>query len=284
VTTLDRDGVRLFYVDQGEGELALLFVHGWSGDHHHFEPQATHIARDHRAISVDLRGHGASDSPDQVYTIEGFADDLAWMCGRLGADRVVVVGHSMGGSVGLAMAAARPELVSALVLVDSPLVWPDETRSVLREAAEAMSGPDGAVVRRTIIDAFFIPSDDQRRRSSLTDQMLRTPGSVAASSFLSIATWDQDSATALVRAPVLALLSGTMPLTIADHFPAGVVEDLTVGQTVGAGHFIQLEVPDQVNAMIGRYLLLLEAGRDRSPSPSAISEPPGADIVRQLFS
>ncbi|MDT4915302.1 MAG: hypothetical protein QOH89_2 [Pseudonocardiales bacterium] len=282
MTILDRDGVHLFYEEQGDAEPTLLFVHGWSGDHHHFGPQAARFAANHRVISVDLRGHGASDVPDQAYTVEGFADDLSWLCGHLGTDRVVVVGHSMGGSVALALAANHQELVSAVVLVDSPLVWPDDTRSALRQGAEAMSGPDGAAVRRTIIDAFFIPTDNAERRIALTEQMLQTPDQVAASAFLSVATWDQHGAAARVKAPVLALLSGTMPLTVADNFPSGVVDELAIGQTVGAGHFIQLEVPDQVNSMLERFLQLLRGGPAKAPSPVPSPSAPGADIIRRL--
>jgi pimeloyl-ACP methyl ester carboxylesterase len=96
---LSRDGVRLGYEEQGSGSPPMLLVHGWSCDHTHFAPQAEHFSKRHRVILVDLRGHGASDTPDQEYTMAGFADDLAFLCEQIGVDRPVVVGHSMGGVI-----------------------------------------------------------------------------------------------------------------------------------------------------------------------------------------
>ena len=69
---------------------------------------------------MDLRGHGESDKPSQTYTMDGLADDLAWLLGELGVARPVVVGHSMGGVVALVLAARYPELPAAIVMVDMP--------------------------------------------------------------------------------------------------------------------------------------------------------------------
>ncbi len=74
---LQRDGVSLVYQEQGSGDPPIVFVHGWMCDHTHFAPQFEHFGRKHRVAAVDLRGHGRSDTPEQDYTIDGFADDLA---------------------------------------------------------------------------------------------------------------------------------------------------------------------------------------------------------------
>jgi len=66
-------------------------------------------------ISVYLRGHGDSDKPQTPYTVCGFADDVAWLCGELGVAKPIVIGHSMGGMTALEIAARYPELPSAIV-------------------------------------------------------------------------------------------------------------------------------------------------------------------------
>ena len=81
---LNRDGVGLAYEEAGRGEPPILLVHGWTCDHTYFAPQFEHFGRAHRTIAVDLRGHGESDTPEQDYTVAGFADDLAWLCEQLG--------------------------------------------------------------------------------------------------------------------------------------------------------------------------------------------------------
>jgi pimeloyl-ACP methyl ester carboxylesterase len=108
---LVRDGVNLYYTDQGAGDPPLLFVHGWCCNSSHFQPQVDFFSRDHRCIAVDLRGHGESDKPEQDYTMAVFADDLAWLCAQLGVQRPVVIGHSMGGVVALALAQRHPNIL-----------------------------------------------------------------------------------------------------------------------------------------------------------------------------
>ena len=98
--SLRRDGVTLFCEQAPGDEPPILLVHGWCCDHTYFVPQFEHFAsRGHRVVAVDLRGHGRSDKPQQGYTMQLFADDLAWICQRIGVEKPVVVGHSMGGIV-----------------------------------------------------------------------------------------------------------------------------------------------------------------------------------------
>jgi pimeloyl-ACP methyl ester carboxylesterase len=95
MSSLERDGVALFYEEAGEGEAPVLLVHGWCCDHAYFAPQFEHfVRRGHRVVAVDLRGHGRSDKPHQHYVMQLFADDLAWTCERLDLARPVVVGHA----------------------------------------------------------------------------------------------------------------------------------------------------------------------------------------------
>jgi pimeloyl-ACP methyl ester carboxylesterase len=77
------DGTVLWQDDAGHGEPALVFIHGFGCDHTTFEAQVRHFAPRRRVVSVDLRGHGRSDAPDRQYTINGFADDVAWLCRSL---------------------------------------------------------------------------------------------------------------------------------------------------------------------------------------------------------
>ena len=79
---LARDGVQLSFDIAGAGPPEFLFVHGLGGDRTHFAPQMEYFARQGRVLNAELRGHGESDKPHQAYSIEGFADDLFWLCTR----------------------------------------------------------------------------------------------------------------------------------------------------------------------------------------------------------
>jgi pimeloyl-ACP methyl ester carboxylesterase len=77
------------------------------------------LARSHRVIAVDLLGHDGSEKPSSGYSIENQADLVAGALGRLGVRDAVVVGHSLGGGVAVALAEQSPELVNRVVIIDT---------------------------------------------------------------------------------------------------------------------------------------------------------------------
>ncbi len=253
---LDRDGVKLYYEEAGNGDDTMLFVHGWCCDHTHFAPQFEHFAGRYRVVAVDLRGHGQSDKPDETYSIHGFADDIAWMCGQLGVDHAIVVGHSMGGLTTLILSAEHPELVRAAVFVDAPLLLPADALTQRRPILDTFWGDDyvnAAVAYAN--DRFFIDTDDPHRRAHVLEAVAAMPQCVLASAWQSILETDSvPAATALGERGTPALYIGSArPLADLTQLRQ-LVPQAIIAQTAGAGHFCQLEVPDQVNAMIERFL------------------------------
>ena len=82
------------------------------------------LERDHRVVTVDLLGHGGSEKPGSGYTPENQAEVVAEALERLGVSDATVVGHSLGGSVGVALSEQSPQLVDRLTIIDMP---PDNT-------------------------------------------------------------------------------------------------------------------------------------------------------------
>jgi len=169
---LVRDGVNLYYTDQGTGDPPLLFVHGWCCNSSHFQPQVDFFSRDHRCIAVDLRGHGESDKPEQDYTMAVFADDLAWLCEQLGVLKPVVIGHSMGGVVALALAQRHPDIPAALVLVDSPVLVPGALKLQIEQVIAGLKTPAFREVARGLVEnAMFLPTSDPALKERIVGGM-----------------------------------------------------------------------------------------------------------------
>ncbi|HAF10749.1 MAG TPA: alpha/beta hydrolase, partial [Chloroflexi bacterium] len=82
----ERNGKKLAYLDEGSGDPAFVFVHGWTCNRSYFSLQHDHFKAGHRVVSVDLRGHGQSDQPQSGYAIRDQAEDIAWLIGELGLD------------------------------------------------------------------------------------------------------------------------------------------------------------------------------------------------------
>jgi hypothetical protein len=240
---LKRDGVRLAYVEAGRPEALqsppLLLVNGWTGDHGIFTPQITHFSQNRRVVAIDLRGHGASDAPEQEYTMEGFVDDIAWQCARLGLQKPVV-------------------------MIDSIVMPPPAMRDSpdLQRLLDGLAGPNYRAVLRANAWEIGCDFDDPARRKLIYDTYVlppcdKIPQHAALSTMKNYATnFDPTPAAEACRIP-MAYISADVPLVnmardldrLREFCP-----QLVFAQTMLAGHFNTIEVADQVNAMLDRFL------------------------------
>lgn len=249
-------GVRLHYDDAGRGDPAFVFVHGWCCDHTFFQPQFDYFQAAHQVVSVDLRGSGLSDRPDRGYDIPTLTDDVAGLCRELGLRRPIVVGHSLGGMIGVELAARHPSVPGAIVAIDpGPLAMLPQSQAVFEALVAALHGPDAEAARRAFVDDMFLATDDATRKHWIVETMCAAPLHVAIAALRGIIEWNGVGAMQLCTAPLLVLLSS--PKAGGSNEPARLLAlnpNIQFGVTVGAGHFHQLEVPDQVNAMIERFV------------------------------
>jgi pimeloyl-ACP methyl ester carboxylesterase len=114
-------GLTLSALEWGEpGRPPLCFLHGGSAHAHWFDGVIPPFADRYHVLSLDQRGHGASDwPPEPAYATEDFAGDLVGVMEAMGWPRMTVIGHSMGGHNAMGFAAWYPERVERLVVVDS---------------------------------------------------------------------------------------------------------------------------------------------------------------------
>ena len=118
------------------------FLHGFACNRTFLAPQMEHFAAGRRVVSVDFLGHGDSDKPEREYRIPGFAAEVARLLEHLKLSGVVVVGHSMGGSVALELAAGWPELVRSAVSIDSTIISSVERKAkALPAMLRSLEGP-----------------------------------------------------------------------------------------------------------------------------------------------
>jgi len=252
------DGTRIVYRTGGCGGPALVFVHGWCSNRTHWDAQLGHFATSRRVGAVDRRGHGRSDVTTDGYTPARHARDLAEVVRRERLDEVVLVAHAGGGPTALAYADRHPDTVIALVLVDTfisgrtPLGRPHSAgRSPLGQLVDQLTGPDGAERFAATYRRFFSSAAGPEAEAAVRDAMA-VPLRVARADLASLAA-DSEGPARRLRCPVLWL-------TVA---PADIARLITVfrvvhfGVVVGSGHFPHLEVPDQVNAMIERFLTVV---------------------------
>lgn len=120
---LDVDGVDLAYVDvrpdRDEAELPMLLVHGLGATLDHWALALPRFSARRRTVALDLPGFGRSAKPDRLYSPAEFVAAIDGFVSRLGIERFVLVGHSMGGAISAEYVLEHAAKVDSLVLVDA---------------------------------------------------------------------------------------------------------------------------------------------------------------------
>jgi pimeloyl-ACP methyl ester carboxylesterase len=139
-------GGKVWYATYGSGDPVLL-LHGGLMTVADFGPVLAKLAETHEVIAVEHQGHGHTGPLDRPMSFDAMAEDVATVTRALGYDAVDVVGYSMGGTIGLRLALAHPELVDRLVIASAPFAfsgWHDYNQQGMRMlnagAAEGMKG------------------------------------------------------------------------------------------------------------------------------------------------
>jgi len=144
-------GVIHYREDGDRGGLPVVFANSLGSDLRVWDAMAAALPKRLRLIRYDKRGHGLSDCPPGPWTIEALADDLAALLDHLEVDRALVVGLSIGGLIAQSLAARRPELVRAMVLMDSAakvgdeILWNQRIEQVRAQGLESLA--DGLMQR-----------------------------------------------------------------------------------------------------------------------------------------
>ncbi|WP_405163263.1 alpha/beta hydrolase [Nocardia sp. NBC_01499] len=149
------NGVRLAYQIAGEGT-PLLLLAGQANNHHWWDGIREDFQGRYRTITLDWRGTGDSDKPDEPYSTVGFADDVVAVLDDLGIERAAVYGTSMGGRVAQWLAARHPDRVHALVL---GCASPGGKHSLERgpDIRKSLINPDPDAARQALLELMYTP-------------------------------------------------------------------------------------------------------------------------------
>jgi len=282
---------RLHYFDAGTGDPAFVLVHGMGGRWQHWLETIPTLAEHGRVLALDLPGFGQSEEPAERVSLDGFADAAAELIRDLGVERVVLVGHSMGGPIAVRFASRHPDLAEAIVTVGGAVFQfsallglhdvmrfigerPRESAAIAAEIATA-GLPAPAAVRRLIafspllrraflapyvFDPAALPSDS----AALIVDGAGAPGVLPTAR--AIGRSDPREGTEAVSCPILSIAADhdrITPLGDTEAFQREVPRARTV-VLEGCGHMAMLERPQAFNTQL---LAFVEALPASSPTP-----------------
>ncbi len=201
---------------------------------------------------------GRSSTPGTGHTAEQHAADIAEVARAAGVKRAIAIGHAGGGPSTLELTRGHPELVEAAVLIDTGL-YPQPSLdaggsgfgAILVPMIATLSGPGGKTQFERMYRGFFAPQCDPDISRAAMQDALRTALDVAIAELRGIGVSTEDMARGIEQ-PVLWLTAAR-----ADQdYVSQQFKNVRFGQVVGSGHFPQLEVPEQTNAMIDTFIRL----------------------------
>jgi pimeloyl-ACP methyl ester carboxylesterase len=269
---IDIDGVRLHYVDKGSGPV-LLLIHGLAGQMLNFTHSLVgRLAREYRVIVLDRPGSGYSlRRDDTLAPLAAQARIIGRFCQALGLERPVVVGHSLGGAIALALALDHPDRVGALALIAPVTHQPESVPPpfdglaigsplIRRLVAWTVATPLAIANRERALATLFgpqpVPDDFATRGGGLLS--LRPRAFIGASADVTAA--EQDLAGLIARykdlTTPIGILYGTGdrildPALHAQGFVTK-VPDTDLELIEGAGHMLLISSADQTAAFVGR--------------------------------
>ncbi len=238
------DGLNIHYTVRGTGQ-TIIFVHGWTCDDRSWSRQVPAFQKHYRVVTLDLPGHGQSGQPT-AFSIPLFARAVEAVRAEVGAERVVLVGHSMGAGVSRMYALMYPQHLAGLVAADGTL----DIRPFAELAKRAT--PMTHTRRVAAIEGMFVPQTSEPLRNEIRAMMLRPSQetSMGANAAMLDPAIQSDQ---VVNVPALTIwASSRNPAGLErtrELFPDW--EGVTIPNT---GHFLMMEQPRKFNALLAAFL------------------------------
>jgi pimeloyl-ACP methyl ester carboxylesterase len=243
--TVSADGVPIRYRVEGSGEPPLVFVHCWCCDGGYWKDQVRHFSKRYTVVTVDLAGHGESGMGRETWTVQAFGEDVAAVVEALGLERVILIGHSMGGPVNLEAARRMPGRVLGIIGVDT---YQRLGQKAPEEMAQNFVKPFEADFRAMTTDfvkKMFPPGADSSLVARVATDMASAPQAVGIAALKANLAYDPTAALAELRVPIYGINGSLFPVDIETGKRYAEIFEVRIMQ--GLGHFPMLEDPEGFN-------------------------------------
>jgi pimeloyl-ACP methyl ester carboxylesterase len=264
-TAAGASGTIAYHVAGTGPAVPVVFIHSLGGSMSQWAAQLAHLHGSRRVVALDLRGHGQSSPPsDRQYTPEAMAADVAAVASALDIQRFVLVGHSYGGSVAVAVAGMHPDRVAGLFLIDAN----GDLRPMADDQLDALitdlRSPEYELTVAARWDTILKGASLDVRHAVL-DDLRRTPKATVVNAFEAMATFDPVTPLKRYAGPTFAVVTPLNDHRLSLHRAAGLDHRLVLDTS----HWPQMDKPDVVNAILDEFLTRVERRTNRSTAPAS---------------
>ena len=257
------DGVPVSYEQSGQGEVTLVFIHGWSCDSRYWRNQVPFFAANYRVITVDLAGHGHSGLARTRYTMKSFGHDVRAVVDAAAAEKVILIGHSMGGGVIAEAARLMPRQVIGLVGVDTlqDVEYPlkqEELEQMVRQFER-----DFQTHIREFVSEMIVPGAQPALTEWIIRDMAAAPPLLAISAFKEYmgqyVTGEAAAVFEEIQVPVYCVNADLWPVNSEANRRHMALFDFATMKDVG--HFLMLEKADEFNELLDEAVSKIVSSR-----------------------
>jgi 3-oxoadipate enol-lactonase len=218
-----------------------------------WQPQVPELAQHHRVVRYDHRGHGRSPVPPGPYTVDGLGRDVLRLLDSLGADRVDYAGLSLGGMVGMWLAANAPDRIGRLALLCTAAHLPADLG--YRQRAATVRAEGVAAIVEPVLGRWFTPAFPPADRAPYRAMLAGTDPEGYAGCCEAIAGLDLRPVLSKITAPTLVVAGAddpAIPPRYAEQIAAAVPGSRLVVLD-GAAHLANVERADAVNRLLAGW-------------------------------
>lgn len=248
----------------------VVFLHHFGGSARSWDAVIAGLGGAFEIVALDLPGFGDAAGAPGPYTVAGMADHVEAKLRAQACPSFILVGHSMGGKVALAVAARRPAGLQALLLLAPSPSTPEPIAEGKRSAAIA-GWAEYSVASQTLAEITALPLAEERRRLAIRDMM--RAGKAAWTAWLDCGSReDLSDDIGGIEVPV-TVLSGTcdsvLPTDLIRREVAARLPGANLIEVVGAGHLLPLEAPEAV----AQEIMRVAADLDSNDAPPHVGSP-----------
>ncbi len=245
------DGVKIVYSAAGEGEPALLFIHGALADRTFWDGQLRAFAGSHRVIALDLAGHGESGSNRAKWGLPEFGADAKAVADAEKLSRLIVFGNSLGGPVAIEAALLLPGRALGVVGVDTFQELSEAPPDYARERAE-LFGKNYAAAVKAMVKRLFYPDADPALMAGVERRMQQTPPDAAYAIFMSLVGYSEAAPARRLKVPLRAINGDLYPTDVEGV--RKVVPGFAAVFMKHMGHYPMLERPEEFNRHVAAVI------------------------------
>jgi len=245
---LSRDGTKINFIVEGNGEPALVFIHGWSCDKSYWDDQVKTFSTKYKVVAINLAGHGESGTTRKNYTIELFGEDVAAVVNKLKLDNVILIGHSMGGSVIIEAAKRLKGKIIGLVGADTYQSFKDDWTEEQKESFLKPFHSDFVNTTKNFVKAMLPKTADSTLVNKIANDMSSAPPEIAISAIRNLFFYDPIPTLKEIQLPIVSINCDMYPVSIEEN--RKYVNSFTVKMMNGVGHFVMLEDKDKFNKLL----------------------------------